>query len=270
MIAYLNGANGLGFILLLGIYLYKYKGSDSHHYSPTASWIRAFLYFSFCFGLSALTGTQAFILSSPLWTEAQLTNQSWLLWTTGITGFILFAYWFIWVRYTIRFDRKIHLLSQIPFGLIWGLAMGQVIMMVWHLSLTVGADWPLWGQIIFAWSLLGFIQWAWQDLYWDIYISPEHDSPYSIPLKTFASHIPNVTLCLIYMGLYQSYMVVIALQTLALIGCTIGMRMPPFWSTEQTPAARRIRFFGPIYRAGGYVSSDPKNDRYLKAAHLPR
>ena len=259
----------VGFTLL---YVAKYRASDPDVYSPAAAWVRAFIYFSACFFVSWQTGTQEMILNTPLWTEAQLADSSWLYWTVGVTAFIVFAYWGIWIRYTIRFDRKLHLLTQIPFGIIWGLSMGQVVLIVWHYSLGVGAEgnWALWQVWLLAWSILGVWQWAWQDFGWDIYISPEHDSPWSIPVKTALSHIPNVSLCLWYVGLYENYAILIGLQTVALIGASVGMRMPAPWSKEVTPPARRVKLIGWLHRAGGYLSPDPENDKYLKDAHLPR
>jgi hypothetical protein len=105
--------------------------------------------------------------------------------------------------------------------------------------------------------------------YWDLYIAPEHDSKYSITLKTIVVHVPQSLLSVTYITLYNNFTILIALQTLALVGAAIFMRMPPFWSKESTPAARQHPFlFGLVY-AGGYVSSHPKDDSYLKAAHLP-
>jgi hypothetical protein len=116
---------------------------------------------------------------------------------------------------------------------------------------------------------LGPIFALWMLFYWDLYIAPEHDSRFSIALKTIVVHIPQTFVCVSYLTLYNNYAIVMALETLALLGAAIAMRMPPFWSTESTPAARQYRLpFGLIY-AGGYISSDPANDRYLKSAHLP-
>jgi len=108
-------------------------------------------------------------------------------------------------------------------------------------------------------------------MYWDIYISPEHDTLFSIGLKVAVTHVPNVTITLIFFALYENYVLFIALQTLALTGACIMMRMPAPWSKEKHLIARKIPsvFFG-LPRCGGYVSPDPENDPYLKAAHLPR
>jgi len=187
----------------------------------------------------------------------------------GCTALVVFAYWGIWGRYTLRFDRKLHLITQIPFGLVWGASMGQLILTIWHLANIVGAGWHTWQIWLLTWGVLGIWQWLWQDLYWDLYVAPEHDSRWSIKVKTLCTHIPNVTLCLIYLALYHNYLIFIALQTIALVGASVFMRLPPFWSKESTPPARRQAFIFGLVRGGGYVSDDPANDRYLKDAHLP-
>jgi hypothetical protein len=255
--------------LFIGLYIVRYRGLDPEKFSPAAAWTRACIYFCACFVVSWLTGTQAMILESPVVTAAQLQNPAWIAWTVGLTVLILAAYWGIWGRYTLRFDRKLHLATQIPFGLIWGAAMGQVILIVWHGVSRVGASWADWQIVVVAWTLLGIWQWIWQDMCWDLYVAPEHDTKWSIIVKTMITHLPQVTLCLIYVTLYNNFLILIALQTLALIGASVFMRLPPWWSTESTPPAKRYPFILGLYRAGGYVSPDPKTDPYLKAAHLP-
>ena len=147
--------------------------------------------------------------------------------------------------------------------------MGQLILVFWRAVSVVGAEWPAWQVVLVTWIILGIWQWFWQDMYWDLYIAPEHDTKWSIAVKTTITHVPQVTLCLIYVTLYNNYVILIALQTLALVGASVFMRLAPWWSTEPTPPATRHPFIFGLVRAGGYVSPDPANDPYLKAAHLP-
>jgi len=256
-------------VLFLALYIARYRKHDLNVFVPAAAWLRACIYFCACFLVSWLTGTQAMILGSPVVTEAQLQNPAWIAWTGGCTALVVVAYWGIWGRYTLRFDRKLHLITQIPFGLVWGASMGQLILTIWHLANIVGANWQTWQIWLLTWGVLGIWQWLWQDLYWDLYVAPEHDSRWSIKVKTLCTHIPNVTLCLIYLALYHNYLIFIALQTIALVGASVFMRLPPFWSKEPTPPARQQPFILGLVRGGGYVSDDPANDRYLKDAHLP-
>lgn len=242
---------------------------DVSEFDPLAAWLRAGILFSAFYLISWATGTMETIVTSPVATRDQIRDVSWWLWLVGLTAFILFAYYGIWARYTIRFDRKIDLFPQAVYGLIWGTALGQMLLSIWRVSTLIGNSWKVWQQWLLAYVLIGIWQWLLMDMVWDVYISPEHDSPKSIKIKTMFTHIPNVTLCLIFLALYGNYAIFIALQTLALVGCSINMRMPAPWSKEKTPAARRVpSIFWGLPRCGGYISDDPENDPYLKAAHL--
>ena len=256
-------------VLLTGVYVIRYRKADPAVFSPAAAWLRACIFFCVCFVAAWLSGTQQRMLDGPVVTPEQLQDPRWLLWTGGFAFLIIAGYWGVWARYTIRFERRRHLPSQIPFGVLWGLSVGQFILVVWHGVTLVGAGWPAWAIILVSWICAGTMFALWMLFYWDLYIAPEHDSRYSIALKTIVVHIPQTLVCVTYLTLFENYLIVIAMETLALLGAAIAMRMPPFWSTESTPAARHYSLpFGLVY-AGGYISSDPKNDRYLKAAHLP-
>jgi hypothetical protein len=155
------------------------------------------------------------------------------------------------------------------FGLLWGTGFGQMLLSVWRIAELIGPSWQRWQHGLIAYILITIWQWLLMDMYWDIYISPEHDSPKSIKMKVPLTHVPNVTLCLIFFAIYNNYAIFIALQTLALVGCSVNLRMPAPWSKEKTPPARReTSMFWGLPRASGYISDDPENDPYLKAAHL--
>ncbi len=265
------------FALLIALFVYYrvyhrrhgVRQRETSEFIPLAAWLRAGMLFCFFYLVSWATGTLEVILESPIASSAQLADQRWWFWVIGLTAFILFAYWGIWARYTIRFERRIDLFPQILYGLIWGTALGQMLLSIWRMATMIGHDWQGWQQWLLAYGIIGVWQWLLMDMYWDVYISPEHDSPRSIKLKTMVTHIPNVTLCLVFLALYGNYTIFIALQTLALVGCSIHMRMPAPWSKEKTLPARRVRsIFWGLPRCGGYISDDPENDPYLKAAHL--
>ena len=265
------------FVLMCGLFVYfqVYKRKHGIHqretfeYFPQAAWLRAGILFCFFYLMSWTTGTMDMIIKTPMTTSEQLADSCWWLWVVGLTAFIIFAYWGIWSRYTIRFDRKIELFPQILFGLLWGTALGQLLLAIWRVPVLIGLDWKPWQQWLLAYVLIGIWQWLLMDMYWDVYISPEHDNLKSIKIKTLVTHIPNVTLCLIFLAIYGNFVIFITLQTLALVGCSINMRMPAPWNKEKTPPARRVKsFFWGLPRCGGYVSDDPENDQYLKVAHL--
>ena len=65
-----------------------------------------------------------------------------------------------------------------------------------------------------------------------------------------------MTLCLTYFAVFQNYWLFIALQTLALLAASYGMRMPAPWNREATPPARRVPGLLGLPRAGGYIEDD--------------
>lgn len=254
---------------LVGLFLSRYRRQPADAYSASAAWTRAGIYFCCCFLLSWVTGTQAMILQSPLAAREQLLDPAWLAATAGIVALIFFAYWGVWARYTLHFDRRVHLATQVPFGLLWGASAAQVILTVWHLCQSIGPGWPDWQIWIVTWFVAGTWHWWFHDFYWDLYVAPEHDTPFSIVLKTLLLHIPQTALCTLYLVVFGNVWVLIFLQVLALLAAAIFMRMPPWWSTAPTPPARRHPFILGLVRGGGYLSPDPPNDPYLRAAHCP-
>ena len=254
------------------VYLLRYRNCDSEQYVPIAAWIRGLIYCCFTYLLAWYFGVWDAILAQPIATTEQLQSSNWQIWVGGLFAWILFSYWGVWGRFTVRFDRKLNLLPQITFGLLWGTASGQMFLVIWHFSTMVGGgEWAIWQVYALTYLIITFWQWFLMDMYWDIYISPEHDTLFSIGLKVAVTHVPNITISLIFFALYENYVIFIALQTLALTGACIMMRMPGPWCTDKHLLARQIpsMFFG-LPRCGGYVSEDPENDPYLKAAHLPR
>lgn len=86
-----------------------------------------------------------------------------------------------------------------------------------------------------------------------------------------ATHIPNVTCCLIFFALYGNYWIFVGLQTWALLGASIAMRMPSPWCADETPPARQVPglFGSGLPRAAGYKAPDKRNDPYLRSTGLP-
>ena len=254
---------------LIGLYFIRYRGHPLEVFSPKAAWLRACIYFCVCYLVAILLGVFNALISNPIAAPEQLLDSVWHLWVGGLFLLVTVAYWVIWARYTLRFERRLDLLPQVIFGLLWGLASGMLFLSFYHLAQRIGTAWPTWAVWLLAYTTIGVWQWLWQDYYWDVYISPEHDTPLSIRLKVFATHIPNITACLIFFTIYRNYAIFVLLQTWALLGASIAMRMPTPWSREVTPPATQGAGLLGFKRASGYVSDDPANDPYLQAAHLP-
>jgi hypothetical protein len=261
--------------ILVAIYLARHRRHPPDVYVPQAAWLRAGIYFCACYLVAIAWRTESppvfdALLSNPIATPKQIADPAWWAFVVGLTALVTVAYWGIWARYTLRFDRRLDLIPQIVFGLFWGPASGLLFLSFYHVAQAVGRTWAPWQVWLLAYAAIGLWQWLWQDYGWDVYISPEHDSPWSIKIKVIATHIPNITACLIFFALYKNYALFVALQTWALVGASVAMRMPAPWSREVTPPATRSAGLLGLTRASGYVSVDPENDPYLRAAHLPR
>ena len=256
-------------VLLIAVYLVRYRHHPPDIFVPIAAWLRACIYFSACYLVAIATGVFDALLSNPIATSEQIADLAWWIWVVGLALLVTVAYWGIWARYTLRFDRRLDVIPQTIFGLLWGAASGLLFLSFYHAARAVGSTWAAWQVWLLAYTSIAIWQGLWQDYYWDVYISPEHDSPWSIKFKVAATHIPNITTCLIFFALYENSAIFIVLQTWALLGASVAMRMPAPWSREVTPPATRSSGLFGLKRASGYVSVDPENDPYLRAAHLP-
>jgi hypothetical protein len=241
----------------LAILLFVYVRGHRHHpadvFDPMAAWLRAGMYFCFCFLVAACSGALSAALQNPIIAPGQLSDPIWLLSTLFLYGFIIVAYWGYWARNTLKFDRKLDLFPQLLFGLLWGVSSGLFFLAFWHLALLIGHDWGRWQVGLLAYLMISLWQMFWMDMFWDVYVSPEHDTPESIKAKVPRTHIPNMTFCLPYFIVFGNDWIFVSLQTLALMAASIGMRMPAPWSKASTPPARRVPGLLGLPRAGGYV-----------------
>ncbi len=247
-----------GFLLLImlvfaSLYLLRFRRHAADIWSAPAAWLRAAMYFNWCLLAAHLSGALDAALSTPLVTDLQLRSPLWWLSTLAVTVFILVAYWGYWYSNTLRFGRPLAFFSQGFFGLSWGITTGLYFLSFWHLALLFAGDLPTWVVWLMAYTMISVWQALWMDLCWDVYVSPEHDSPESIRQKVPRTHIPNMTLCLTHFAFYENYWIFIAWQTCALLAASYGMRMPPPWSRASTPPARRVPGLLGLPRAGGYI-----------------
>jgi hypothetical protein len=241
---------------LLWVYIARYRQHPVEIWSAPAAWLRAGIYFCFCLLVAHTSGALQAALSSPFIYPGQLDDPWWWISTLVVLSFIIAAYWGYWYHSTLRFGRKLDVLPQLVFGLCWGFTTGLFFLSFWHLALAIGQGWPLWLVWLLAYVMISVWQALWMDMYWDVYVSPEHDSPESIKKKVPRTHIPNMTLCLTYFAVYQNYWIFIGLQTIALLAASYGMRMPAPWCKEVTPPARRVSGLLGLPRAGGYVGDE--------------
>ena len=238
-------------VFLLSVYVKNYRGLAQTDFRPKVIWLRALIVFCCCFILAWHAGTIDTLLANPFVTSEQLQSTAWIIYTAVCFIFVFIAYWIVWASMTITFNRKRYLVTQLCFGLVWGTCMSLVFLTIWNVCRSF--DWPMWGRWIAAYVLLSAFMGLWQDLYWDVYVVPEHDTPRSLKLKTVFSHIPNMTLCLPYLAIYDNQWIFLILQTMALTGAAIFLRFPPWWEKEEVvPPRTEPGLFG-LPHAAGYI-----------------
>ncbi|MCP4197126.1 MAG: hypothetical protein GY762_08235 [Proteobacteria bacterium] len=247
-------------IVLIIIERSKYKGLPIEVWQPGAAWIRAFIYFALCNVIIAGSGTLDKLLSQPIATPEQLANPWWVAYCAFCFVFIFFAYWILWSRMILTFDRKFYVGTGIVFGLIWGFSTGGLLLSFYHLWGYLGM--PAWAHYVCAWFTMGIWQWLAQDYFWDVYISPEHDTPRSIMIKTPVCHITNVLICLGFLAIWDNYAIYIATQTFALVASVIFQKFPPPWAKEDFHAPMaKPGFFGLPHGSGYLGEIDPKTGK---------
>ncbi len=248
--------------VLIPIHRLIFANHAADVYSPSAAWMRASIYFVYCILIAEWSGALEAAFASPIVTSDQLNNPVWWVSTIVVFAFILIAYWGYWARNTLQFGRKLNVFPQAIFGVLWGITSGLYFLALWHIAESIGLHfsggngWATWQVWLLAYLLISVWQMFWMDMFWDVYVSPEHDTPESIMAKVPRTHIPNMTLCLTYFAFYENYWLFVLLQTLALLAASFGMRMPAPWSKEPTPAARRVPGILGLSRAGGYIDKE--------------
>ena len=234
-------------------------------YSPRAAWIRAALYSVACWAAAIATGTAKRVFDEPLAEAGQLDNRRWWLFLSVAVATILVAYVVVWANNTLIFDRPRRWGAQIGFGLMWGSGSGM-----WLATLYVLADrtdWPRWGVWILAFVLISVWQAFWQDLYWDVYVAPEHDTPASIKLKVPTTHIPNILVTLTFLVAFDNVAIFAILQGSALLIASVAMRMPAWWETRPVLAANTEPGLFGLPRCKGWEG--PVDDYALGRAPSP-
>ena len=215
-------------VIMIGIYISKYKGLPIDVWKPDAAWTRALIYFSFCNIIITISGTLEQIMTKPIFTLKQIANTYWIVSAIFCFTYVFIAYVIIWPRSTLNFDRKYYLGSEIVFGVIWGFSTGGLLLSFYHLWSLTGI--PPWITYVFSLICIG----VWQNFihayFWDIYVSPEHDTPRSLLIKTFACHIPNILLSLGFLTIWGNYAMFIFIFIIALLSSTISQRFPAPWA----------------------------------------
>jgi len=225
--SYIISSLVIGIIIVI-FYWIKYRGTPIDVWKPEIAWTRALIYFSFCNLIFAASGALEHLISNPLFTLEQASNPLWITYLIIIFVYVIIAYLIIWPSSTLKFDRKYQLGSQILFGLMWGFSTGGLFLSFYHLwSLVILVNWVKYILALLSISIWQFFIHAY---FWDIYVSPEHDTPKSILVKTIACHIPNALLSLGFLTIWNNYGIYLIIFIIALVSTTIAQRFPAPWT----------------------------------------
>jgi hypothetical protein len=232
----------------------KYRNLPIETWIPGAAWCRAFMYFAFCNIVIAASGTLEQVFTQPIFTLEQTGNTIWLAYFLFCFAYVFVAYWILWARMTLTFNRRFYLGSGLLFGLAWGWSTGGLLLSFYHMWSLAGV--PGWATYLLAFASMGLWQYASQDYFWDVYVSPEHDTPRSIIIKTAVCHVPNVAICLGFLVLFNNYAIYVALQTSALIASTIFQKMPAPWAKGSFHAPMNKTGIWGLPHGAGYTADD--------------
>lgn len=198
-------------------------------YNAPLAWLRGSLYFAVCFLISWSTGILQTLLTTPLLTPENLQNPTWIAFTLLCFVVIFVGYFIIWPKGTLTHGRELSWTAVLIFGLLWGVSEGQFFASIWSFFSQMLS--PKWAVVLAAFSVISTFTGLWHALYWDIYVAPEHNIAAWNLKKVLFAHIPNISLSLIYLTLFESVGIFVLLQTIALLASTYFMCFPPFWKT---------------------------------------
>ena len=193
--------------------------ADSLKYSPRAAWGRALVYFTVCLALAETAGVLRDIGEIRFPRDAD-----WIVATTLVTLYALFAYAYFWPLGTETHGRPRRVLAGTAFGVLWGVSQGALLLTVYGLLESIGWAPSLTVAAVFVtWSVLTA---AWHSQYWDIYVSPKHNIESWNLRKVLVAHMPFLLLCLAHYAIWDHEYLVIAWHVIALTASALTMRFP--------------------------------------------
>ena len=203
------------------------RSRPSDIYDPQRAWLRAGLFFIASFVISWATGVLPALLSSPVVREGQASDPLWLVATAVLFVVIFAGYGIVWRKGTVPHGRPLVLVVVLPFGILWGLSAGQVLLSVWVLIEKTG-----FGSLITAagtYLIGGSLNGLWHSRFWDIRVSPDHNILETNTQKILLAHTPNLIFSLGHLVLFANPHLFVLAQIIALTISTTVMHFPPFW-----------------------------------------
>ena len=221
----ISASAGILILALALLRLNRLRPADA--YDPQRAWLRAAVYFMFCFLVSWTTGVLPTLRSVPVVRPDQIGDPLWWLATTGLAVIILFGYGVIWRGGTVTHNRPLSLAPLLIFGITWGFATGELLLSIWSIIEKAG-----FGPVASATGTFligGSLNSLWHSKYWDVRVSPDHNVLEFNRKKILLAHFPNLIVSLLHLALFANPYVFLLGQAVALTISTLIMRFPPFW-----------------------------------------
>ena len=224
----------LGVLLFAAVLAQVFLALRNRHpdgvHSPPLAWLRAALYFSVILVLSWSTGVLGLLVHRPCVLPEQLANPLWLSLTALWAAATVWGYVYWWPRGTLTHDRKLYPVSQVLFGLAWGLCSAQLTLVLWALVEDFG--FARWVTALLVFFLLSGYGQIYQSGWWDIHVSPPHNIRATNAKKVLFAHMPFLLIALTHFTLFGNALVFAGFHAIALACSAVAMRFPPFWEKD--------------------------------------
>ncbi|MGI9665798.1 MAG: hypothetical protein ACR2N2_01685 [Acidimicrobiia bacterium] len=151
----------------------------------------------------------------------------WWVLVAGMFAIAVGGYWILWPIGTRTYGRPLHRWWCVGFGSVWGVSEALLYVTIWSVirSLT-DVDWLV---VAISFIAIAAFTGTWHEFFWDRYVSPIHNIPEWNLRKVLLIHTPNLIVSLTFLTLYESGLLFVAAQVIALVGSTLFMRFPsPF------------------------------------------
>lgn len=216
-----------GILILATLLLRLNHQRPNNVYDPQRAWLRAGIFFSSCFLISLAAGVMPTLRSSPVIRPDQLRDPIWWTATIALMAVIAIGYGQVWRKGTVHHGRALFVIPLLCFGILWGLATGEVLLSIWSILEKTGFG-PFFataGTFLIGGSLNGL----WHAKYWDSRVSPDHNILETNKRKVLLAHFPNLIFSLLHLAVFSNPFVFLLGQMLALTISTYVMHFPPFW-----------------------------------------
>lgn len=205
----------------------NYKHGSKVYYGNLA-WIRAYIFFGFCFLVSWSTGVlDAVIVRANLAEYVQ--DKTWQVFTAFNFVAIFVAYWIVWPIGTVTYNRKSFFLTTLLFGICNGLSESMLNLSIWAVLELLNK--PRWCTFILYFLVTGGWKANWDTRYWNVYVTPEHNILSWNLIKVLSIHLPNVFISYTHLIMFEQPVIFVGTQTLALMGAVQFTAILPPWDT---------------------------------------